>query len=218
MTRLERLAPLTGIVAVILIVAEFVVTGDTPSVDDPAQKVVSYWSGNGTIQGIASLLFGLAAVAIVWFGASLRAALRGADTRADRLGSIGQAGTILIGVGLSMYAAFGLAASHSAGDVPASVTQTFNVLGREDMFVPLAVGSALLLLSTAVAILRHGGLARWIGWVSLALGVVAVVSLILGAVADPGLGFLGFLSLVLWIPTVGILIYMRQPATAETPG
>lgn len=162
MTRLERLAPLTGIVAVVLIVAEFVVTGETPTVDDPAQKVGSYWSGNGTIQGIASLLFGLAAVAIVWFGASLRAALREADTRADRLGSIGQAGTVLIGVGLSIYAAFGLAASHSAGDVPASVTQTFNVLNREDMFVPLAVGSALLLLSTAVAILRHGGLPRWI--------------------------------------------------------
>jgi hypothetical protein len=218
MTRLERLAPLAGIVAAGLIVAEFVVAGETPTADDSAGKVVSYWSGNGTTQGIASLLFGLAAVAIVWFGASLRSALREANSRADRLGSIGQAGTVIIAVGLSMYAAFGLAASHTAGDVPASVTQTLNVLNLEDMFVPLAVGSALLLLSTALAILRDGGLPRWIGWVSLALGVAALVALILGAVADPGIGFVAFLALVLWMPTVGILIYRRQPAIAATPG
>lgn len=53
---------------------------------------------------------------------------------------------------------------------------------------------------------------------SLALGVVAVASLILGAVAAPGVGFVAFLALVLWIPVVGILIYLRQPAAAETTG
>jgi hypothetical protein len=61
-------------------------------------------------------------------------------------------------------------------------------------------------------------LPRWIGWASLALGVAALVALILGAVADPGIGFVAFLALVLWMPTVGILIYRRQPAIAATPG
>lgn len=214
MNRLERLAPLTGILAVVLIVAEFIVTGDTPTTDDPARKVVSYWTDNGTKQGIASLLFALAAIAIVWFGASLRATLRDADVRAERLGAIAHAGTILIAAGLSVYAAFGLAAANSAGDVPISTTQTLNVLNRDDMFVPLAVGSALLLLSTAAAVLHHGGFSRWLGWVSLALGILAVASTALGAVVDAGLGFFGFLALIPWISTVAILAYRRKPLAA----
>ncbi|MEP6528010.1 MAG: hypothetical protein ABJA86_12705 [Nocardioidaceae bacterium] len=213
MTRMERFAPLTGIVAIVLFVAEAIVSGDTPNVDDPAQEIVAYWSHNAGTQEIAASLFGLAAVAIVWFGASIRAALRQAAGGADRLGSLAHAGTGLIAVGLSIYASFGLAAAHSAGDVPASTTQTFNVLSRDDMFVLLAVGAALLLLSTALAVLRHGGLPRWIGWVSLVLGVVALVALVLGP-AVSGVGFVAFLALVLWIPAVGILIYKGQSSAA----
>lgn len=214
MGRLERIAPLTGIIAVVLIVTEFIVTGDTPAADDPAREVVSYWTDHGTQQGIASGLFALAALAIVWFGASLRATLRHADARAERLGGIAHAGTILIAAGLSVFAAFGLAAANSAGDVPTSTTQTLNVLNRDDMFVPLAVGSALLLLSTAAAVLRHGGFSRWLGWMSLALGALALASTALGAVVDAGLGFFGFLALIPWIPAVAILAYRRQPPAA----
>jgi hypothetical protein len=217
MSRLERSAPLTGIVAVVLIVAEFIVTGDTPAADDPARVVVSYWTDHGTEQGIASGLFALAAVAIVWFGGSLRATLRDADARAERLGTIAHAGTILIAAGLSVLAAFGLAAANSAGDVPTSTTQTLNLLNRDDMFVPLAVGSSLLLLSTAVAFLRHGVFSRWLAWVSLAFGMLAVASTALGAVVDAGLGFFGFLALIPWIPVVAVLAYKRESPEALPP-
>ena len=213
MTRLERLAPLTGIVAVALFVSEAIVTGATPEVNASAQEVVSYLSNNLGTQEIAAGLFGLAALAMVWFGASLRAALREAAAGAERLGALAHAGTGFIAVGLAMYASFGLAKAHSVGVVPASTSQLLNVLSNEDMFVLQAVGAALLLLSTAIAVLRHGGLPRWIGWVSLVLGVVALVALALGPFAS-GVGFIGFLTLVLWIPVVSILIYRRQSPVA----
>lgn len=209
----ERLAPLTGIVAVGLFVAEAIVTGDSPTVDDPAQKIVAYWTNNGRTHEIGAGLFGLSAVAFVWFGASLRAALREAAGGAERLGSIAHAGTVFIAVGLSVYVSFGLAIVHSVGDVPASTTQTFNVLNGENMYMLLAVGTALLVLSTAVSVLRYGGLPRWIGWVSLVHGVVALIALLVG-VFVPGLGFVAFLLLVFWIPTVAILIYRRPPVAA----
>ncbi len=216
MDRWERLAPLTGIVAVGLFVAEALVTGDTPAVDASAQETVAYWRDNSGVQELASALFAMSAVAYVWFGASLRAALSGAADEAERLGSIAQAGTLLIATGLSVYASFGLAASHSVGDVPAATTQTLNALNGENLYVLLAVGTTLLTMATALSVLRHGGLPRWLGWASLALGVVALVALVVGTVV-PGLGFVAFLLLVIWTPTVSTLVYRSQPVTVRQP-
>jgi hypothetical protein len=200
MDRWERLAPLSGVVAVGLFVAEAIVTGDTPAVDASAQETVAYWRDNSGVQEVAAALFAMSAVAYVWFGASLRAALREAADGAERLGSIAQAGTLLIATGLSTYASFGLAAAHSVDDVPAATTQTFNVLNGENLYVLLAVGTTLLAMATALSILRHGGLPGWL----------------VGAFV-PGLGFVAFLLLVMWIPTVAILVYRCQPITAEQP-
>jgi hypothetical protein len=91
-----------------------------------------------------------------------------------------------------------------------------NVQNSEDVFVPFAVGATILLLATAAAVLRDGSLPRWSGWLSLALGTLALVALIVGALASPGVGFLGFLSLILWAPVVSILIYTRQPPRPAT--
>jgi hypothetical protein len=210
MDRLERLAPLTGIAAVGFFVAEALVSGDTPTIDDSAHDIVAFWEGHVTQAELASGFMGLSAVAFVWFGASLRSALRGLGEGAERLGSIAHAGTVLIAVGLFTYASLGLALVHSVGDVPDSVTQTLTAISGEDLFLVFAVGTALLVLSTAIAIMRYGALPRWLGWVSLVLGVVALVVVFLGALV-PGVGYIAWLLLVLWIPTVSILLYRRQP-------
>jgi hypothetical protein len=154
MTRLERLAPLTGLLAAGLIFAEFLVAGTTPALTDSPQNVVSYFTDNRTQQQIASGLFGVAAVALIWFGATLRSALQAVPGRSQALGSLAATGTVVIGVWLSVLASLGLAAAHSVGKVPASVTQTLNVQNSEDVFIPFAVGATILLLATAGAVLR----------------------------------------------------------------
>lgn len=213
MDRLERLAPLSGIVAVGLLVTEISITGHAPAMDNPAPATVEYWMDNATVLEIASALYGLGAVAVVWFGASLRAALRGAADGAERLASIAHAGTIFIAAGLCASASFGLAAVHAAENSATTTVQTLNVLNGEDMYMFIAVGSALLLLSTAVSILRHGGLPRWIGWISLVFGIVAAVVLVVGVWVSR-YGFVAFPLLGLWMPVVSILIYIGQPAAA----
>jgi hypothetical protein len=214
MTRLEHLAPFAGIAAVALFVAEAIITGNTATVDDPAQTVVSYYSEHRGTQEAAAALFSLAAVSFVWFGASLRSAISSAGARAERLGSTAHSGTLLIAVGLAVYASVGLAAAHSVGKVPASSTQTLNVLNLDDMYVSLAAGAMLLVVSTALAVLRFGVLPRWIGWLSLVHGIVAVVALTAGPVADGG-GFVGFLLLVAWVPIVSIALWRKASATGE---
>ena len=220
MNRLERLAPLSGIVAVGLLVTEISITGHAPAIDTPTRTTVAYWVDNANVLEIASALYGLGAVAIVWFGASLRAALREDAGGSERLGSIAHAGTMFIAAGLSLSACFGLAAVHSAeksagGDL-ATTVQTLNVLNGEDMFMLIAVGSTLLLLSTAVSMLRHGGFPRWVGWVSLVFGAIALVVLVVG-VWVAGYGVVSFPLLGLWIPVVAMMIYMRQPTAARAP-
>ncbi|MEP6599953.1 MAG: hypothetical protein ABJB98_10975, partial [Actinomycetota bacterium] len=196
MSRLERLAPLTGALAMLLFVAEATLSGNTPDTNAPAHEVVSYWQDHHTQQQVAGVLFGLAAVAFVWFGASLRQALRRAEGDPGRLSSIAFAGTVIIAVGLLTYAGFGLAIADAVGKVPESVTQTLNVLTGPAIFITIQVGTLLMLLSVGISVLRHGGLPRWIGWVSIVLAVVA---------ATP-VGFLAFLALMLYLPTMGILI------------
>jgi hypothetical protein len=212
MTRLARVAPLTGVVAAVLILAEFLVAGTTPTLSDPSQDVVRYFNDH-TRQEIVSCLFGLAAVALICFGATLRNALQAANARSQALGSLAATGTAVIGVWLSILASLGLAATHSVGKVPVSVTQTLNVQNSPDVFLPFAVGATILLLATAVAVLKDGVLPRWSGWLSVVLGTLSFVALMLGALASPGVGFLGFLTLLLWLPVVGILIYRRPAAT-----
>jgi hypothetical protein len=100
---------------------------------------------------------------------------------------------------------------HTVGDVPSSVTQTLTVLTGEDLYLLFAIGTALLVTATAIAVLRHGVLPRWFGLVSAALGFVAVVVTFLGTMVT-GVGYIAWLLLVLWVPTLATLIYKRQPA------
>ncbi|MDQ1615417.1 MAG: hypothetical protein QOJ60_1356 [Actinomycetota bacterium] len=94
-------------------------------------------------------------------------------------------------------------------DVPASTTQTLNVLNGADTYIFFAIGTALLVSATGIAVLRHGGLPRWLGGASVVHGLVSVSVLMVGVFVS-GLGFLGFLLLVYWVPLVAVLIYKRE--------
>jgi hypothetical protein len=209
MGRWARLAPLTGFAAVGFFVAETLVAGETPTVDDPVSTMMVYWTDHVRAQEIVTGLMATSAFAFVWFGASVRSALRDMGNSGERLGSIAHAGTVLIAAGLSLYASVGLALVHTVGEVPVSVTQTLTVLSGEDLYLVLAVGTALLVTSTAVGVLRYPGLPQWFGVVSLVLGVIAAVVVFVGALV-PGLGYVAWLLLVLWVPTLSTLIYRRQ--------
>jgi len=209
MTKFERLAPLIGIAAVGFYVLEALISGQTPTIDDRAADTVRYWTSHVGTQEIATGSMGLSAVAFGWFGGSVRSAIGRMGEGAARLGSIAQSGTVLIAVGLSIYAGVGLTAVHTAGKVPPETTRTLTILAGEDLFMTLAVGTALLVTATAIAIRRHKVLRPWFGWVSLVLAVVAVVVVFLGTMV-PGLGFLAWLLLILWVPTLSVLLYRDQ--------
>jgi hypothetical protein len=210
---LARLAPLTGIVFVALVVLSFIISGESPSADDSTQEVIEYWTDNDSENQWAAALISLGAAFLVWFGGTLRAALRRAEGEPGRVAATAFGGFITMAVGITAFAGFAFAAADTVGDVPPEVTQTLSVL-NSDFFFMVAMGNLVAFTATAVAILRHGAMPRWLGYLAALIAVVSVTPA----------GFFAFLAGGIWILIASVVLYQGQgqppapaPATAPPP-
>jgi hypothetical protein len=206
----KSIGPLTGILFVVLAIATFVVSGETPGTGDSPQSVVDFYLDNDTEQVIASGLLAWACVALVFFLGTLRRALRAAEGDEGGLSTVALLGGVMIAVGASIFAGIGFTLGDAADDLPASAILALNALSS-DLFFPLAVGTAVFNLGLGLAILRHGGLPRPLGWLALIVGIVGLT---------PG-GFFAFLATGIVIIWASIAL-MRQttavePSSAATP-
>jgi hypothetical protein len=190
----KQIGPLTGILFVVLVVVAFIVSGETPDTDDSAQTVVSFYVDNDSEQGIASALLALGCVSFLFFLGTLRRALRAAADDEGGLSTVALLGGLMIVVGASIFAGIGFTLSDAADDLPPAAVLTLNAL-NSDLFFPVAVGTAVFNLGLALAVLRHGGLPRPLGWLALVVGIVGLT---------PG-GFFAFLAtgiVVVWASVV----------------
>ena len=201
-SRWERLAPLTGVVAVAIIIAVFSIGGSTPDEHDSASKVWAYYSRHHDKQIALAFILAIALPFLVFFASTLRHELR-------RAGGTGQLSTAAFGGGVLAAAGFGLLSTvhialSSAGErvVTQATVQTLNVLDNND-FVPAVAGVALLVLAAGLSVVRHGGLPRWLGWVAIVLGIAAFTPA----------GFIAFLAGGVWIIVVSILFTIARHST-----
>lgn len=196
---LERLAPLTGLVFVgLILVTIFGFGNNEPDATDSTQKVVAYWHNHHDKEMFGALIGTVAVVSLVWFGGVVRAHLASAEGGAARLATTAFGGFVLIGVGGLLFSGIDFAAADTAGKVPAGVTQTLSVM-NSDLYFPLAGGLAIAMLATGVASLRHKALPTWLGVLAILIGVIAVTPV----------GFFGFLALLVWSLVTSILLYRR---------
>jgi hypothetical protein len=190
----KLVGPLTGILFVVLVIVAFAVGGETPDVDDSAQKVVSFYVDNDSEQMIAASLLALGCVALVFFLGTLRRALRAAAGDEGGLSTVVLLGGLMIVVGASIFAGIGFTLGDTADDLPASAVMALNAL-NSDLFFPVAVGTAVFNLGLALAVLRHGGLPRLLGWLALVVGIAGLTPA----------GFFAFLAtgiVVVWASVV----------------
>jgi hypothetical protein len=203
-TTLERLAPLTGIVFVaLLLFVIFVVSNGEPDATDSTLSAATYWKAHDGREMIGALIAGVGVLFLVWFAGSLRATMRAAEGGEGRLSAIAFGGFLLFAVGGLLFAGIDFAAADTAGDVPPQVTQTLSVL-NSDLFIPVSVGAGIAMLATGVATLRFGPLPKGMGWFAVVIGVVSMT---------PG-GFFGFMGLLLWTLIASVLLYRAPPAAA----
>jgi hypothetical protein len=110
-------------------------------------------------------------VFLVWFGAVVRTKLRDAEGEPGHIAATAFGGFLLIAGGGLAIASFQFTAADTAGDVPATVTQTLAALNR-DFFFLLDGGVLVAVFATAAAALRHAALPRWYGYLSIAVGLI----------------------------------------------
>jgi hypothetical protein len=207
MRGLERYAPLTGLLFVVLVLVAVIVGGETPGANDGIVKVVKYWHDNDDKAIVASIIAAFSTVAMLWFAGVWRATLAAAEGAPARLANTAFAGLVLAAAGWSMLIAFNFMAAETIGDVEPAVTQTFSAL-QSDFFFPLAIGFSVFLLASGLAMLRTGLFPAWMGWAAFVLGVLCVTPA----------GFFALLIALAGIIAVSLMLFMRTtPAEGPVP-
>jgi Domain of unknown function (DUF4386) len=202
----ERLAPLTGVVFLAIVVAVFAIGGSTPGDHDTAQEVQSFYGQHHDKHMLLGFILALSIPFLLFFVSILRYELRRAGGT-GQLANAAFAGGVLAAVGFGILAFVHLAladAANSANTI--GTTQVLNVLDNND-YLPVAAGLGVLVFGAGLSTLRHGGLPRWLGWVGVVIGVV---------IFTPA-GFFGFLASGIWIALAGILLAQARQSAAPAP-
>ncbi len=198
---LERFAPLTGVVFVVLIVVGAVVGGETPANKDSQESIVRFWTENDASRILSDAIGAWAVVFFMWFAATLRSVLRAAETGPARLASLSFAGATIAATGLLCALSIDFAAAESAGEVPGEVTHTLSVLNT-NFFFPMAGGFAIFLLATGVLAVRTGALPSWLGWAAVVIGILCLTPV----------GFFAILAGLLWVLVASVVLFQRATA------
>lgn len=209
--RWQRLAPLTGVVAVILwAIGVAVLEGaDAPDTDARGIVALAYFIEHDDAILAGTFVFMLGGVFFLWFAATLRAALYRMEGSLGTLSATAFAGGIATGICAILVPSAQATGALNNDNLSPQAAQTLLMVG--DMFFYAAeLAAAVLLIATAIVILRaRAWLPVWLGWVTL---VVAIVLLI------PPIGWAALIfGLTLWTILVGLLLYVKAPPKPGPP-
>ena len=203
----RSVGPLTGILFVVLVIVAFLVSGETPATDDSPREIVDFYLDNDDSQAAGSAVLALGCVALIFFLGTLRRSLRAAAGDDGGLSTVVLLGGVVLAVGASIFAGIGFTLGDAADELPPSAILTLNAL-NSDMFFTVAVGTAVFNLALALAVLRHGGLPRPLGWVALVIGIAGLTPL----------GFFSFLATGIVIVWTSVALMMKpETGAGSTP-
>jgi len=202
--RIERLAPLTGVLYAALFIVAMGMQGSAPSQDAPGAEVITFYQSHHNALYVSCFVLVAAAIAFVFFAGALREALRRDDGKGDWLPTVAFGGGVAYAIALSLFAV-GQAALLKGADLGnVEMARTLNVINSAN-FYPAMVAVSVVLLAGGIAALRTNALPRWLAWVATVVGAVAVLG---------PLGFAGFFLLPLWSLVAGVILSRRA---ANTP-
>lgn len=206
-SRLERLAPLTGVVSVVLFLVGAVVISNYDFLP-PAEKVADYLNSNPTRVYVGAYLASISGFFLIWFAGSVYSALREREGGTGRLSMIafggGVASAVALGIAFTSILSAGLRAGAPGGITPVGAVTMFDFWGQiaGQMF---AISLAVFIGATAVLSIRTDVFPAWFGWVSVlvAFGLLTPVAYFILAFA------------VVWLLVVSIWLYLKGASTGE---
>jgi hypothetical protein len=215
----ERLWRSAGIQFVVLFVIAYVIYGDQPKVGASADKLVSFYDGDRTRTLIASVIFGLAVLNLLWFAAALTSTLR--DAGQGGWGAAATASSAALGAVFFLLITVGAALAYSvAGSGNMAVTSGLNDLAWV-LTVIASFPAAMLIMAGTFGLWRAGVTSNAL----FSAGVAAVVLVLVGGTTWASDGFWApdgaysrFVSPIIglvWIAFISGLLVMRSPSAAR---
>jgi hypothetical protein len=186
--RLERLAPWSGVVAVVLFVVSAALL-PFDFMDEPDSLASSFADDTGRYFGAAQLAV-IAGAALLWFSGTLASALlrNGAGFRLAGIARAGGTAAATLSIaGAIVLVAGALRADEDGSIAPEAATVVADV-GLILTAAAMPVAAAVLVGATAVAALRTRRiLPTWLAWVSIVL-TLALIILPINFIAVPLFG------------------------------
>lgn len=204
---LERLAPLSGVVSVVLVILGAIVISNYDYLP-PAEKVAGFLTGDSSRISTGAYIGSISAFFLIWFSGSLRSALMEREGSTNRLSTVafggGVAAAAVMGVSFSAILSAAQRAAAAGGISPIGAVTMFDFWGQAigQMF---AVSLAVLIGAAAVVSLRTGLFPAWFSWAS---GLVAF------GLLSPIAYFVLFFAMA-WLLVVSVWLYVLGAAQGE---
>jgi hypothetical protein len=201
----EWLVPLTGVAFLVVAIAAFAIGGEPPEAKEGAQKVVDHYVDNKDSVQISALGATLAGALLIFFFGYLRKVLRAAEGANGMLSLVAFVGAAIVATGIAIDSTISFALAEAAEDIDPVAAQALEAFWDND-FLPIALGTTVMLLATGISVVTHGALPKWLGWIAIVLGVISVTPI----------GFVAFLGSAIWVLIVSVMLSMRA-RTPQTP-
>jgi hypothetical protein len=209
-----RLTGMVGMAFAILFVVSMFAFAQAPRLDASDDEVIAFYQGgNHELVRIGGLyLLPLAAIAFLWFIASLHAWVGLSGHPIDRLMSTVQmlGGVSFVTLSLAAAAAATVASlSYEHYVLSPDLARQFPLFGRTLLVVFGMRMAALFVMSTAKLGHSSGLLPTWFQWLSIAVGLALFASASLNV----------WLTLIfpLWVALLCIMIWLRRSMRPEQP-
>lgn len=198
---LTRWAPLTGVVAGILLFFAFFTGGSTPNADASPASVISFYAKNGSAATASALIGTFAVVFFVFFAVALASRMRGGRWLASGM----VAGAAFGAVGIAALFCVQYVLGQNSGYLTLGSASTLNLLDNS-FFLPAAAGMCVFGIVGGLAVATSRAPARWMGWVLMVIGACCAGPLL----------FFALLAAAAWMLAAGIWLTLRaQPAVRE---
>jgi hypothetical protein len=200
------LVPLTGVAFLVVAIISFIIGGEPKDAGHPAQEIAQWYIDNKDEVVIGAFVGVGAMVLLVFFGAYLRNVLRAAAGGDDTLSLVSFIGLVLVALGFAIDTTILIALAERADDIDPTAVQSLQALWDND-FVPIALGVLLFLWATGISVVRTGALPKWLGWIMILFGVLALTPI----------GFVSFIGSAVLIVVISIMLSLRaRSAPAAT--
>lgn len=206
-SRLERLAPLSGVVSVVILIIGVLIFNYYEFLPS-AENIADFLNNNASRVSAGGYIGSLSAFFLIWFAGSVRSALL------EREAGEGQLSLVAFGGGLAAAIALGISfigifASGLRAGAPGGIP-TVAAVAMYDFWTQLtgqlfSIFMAVFVGATAIVTLRSGLFPRWFGWVS---ALVAIGLLTPYAYALLVLAFI-------WMFVVSIWLYLKGAPVGE---